>query len=707
MPPPETGNRLSDEEISLLRRWIAEGAAYAEHWAFVAPMRPEIPLTRTRHATRPATGHFADSPIDALVLNSLQSVGLSPASPADRSGLIRRLSFDLRGLPPSPEEVAEFVNDRSQNAYERLVDRFLADPAYGERWARVWLDLARYADSRGYGSDPLRTNMWSYRDWVIDAFNSNLAYDRFTLEQIAGDLLPHSTIDQRIATAFHRNTMTNSEGGTDDEEFRVAAVMDRVDTTLQVWMGLTMGCAKCHSHKFDPISQREYYSVFACLNQTADADRPDDSPVMDVPGDGQLEETERIDEEIGRIEAEIARLAAVEPKEGRAGMADTAAPSLETLKKSIMELKQSRPQIATLPIMQELPAEKRRSTHVLVKANFLVPGEAVEPGLPAALHPPPGDIEPGRLALAHWLVDRRNPLTARVAVNRLWAQLFGLGIVETEEDFGTQGVAPSHSDLLDWMAVDLMDLGWDIKQALRKMVTSATYRQSSVVTDVHLARDPRNVFLSRGPRFRLDAEMIRDQALAVSGLICRKLHGPSVFPPQPEGLWRAAFNNERTWATSQGRDRYRRGLYVFWRRTVPYPSMATFDAPSREVCSVRRLRTNTPLQAFVTMNDPVYIEAAQALARRIVQEGGESAADRTEFALRLCLGRPPRAEELREIESLLRDAQKHLHAEPASAEALATDPLGPVPPGMDHVELAAWTVVSNVLLNLDGVLTKG
>ena len=472
-------------------------------------------------------------------------------------------------------------------------------------------------------------------------------------------------------------------------------------------MGLTMGCAKCHSHKYDPISLREYYGVFSCFNQTADADRPDDAPTIDVPYDWQLEETRRLDQEIAGVEAELAALSPSAAGQGSAVAAAPASAAADALRQRIEELKKRRPQIPTLPVMEELPLEKRRSTHVLVKANFLVPGEPVAAGLPEALHGAPPDIQPGRLALAYWLVDRGNPLTARVVVNRLWAQLFGLGIVETEEDFGTQGAAQTHPALLDWMAVDLMDAGWDIKRSLRTMVASATYRQSANVTDEHLAKDPRNVLLSRGPRFRLEAEMIRDQALAVSGLLCRKLHGPSVYPPQPEGLWRAAFNSERTWPTSTGGDRYRRGLYVFWRRTIPYPSMATFDAPSREMCSLRRLRTNTPLQAFVTLNDPVYIEAAQALARRIVREGGEAVDERARFVLQVCLGRPPTSEQLEQVTSLLHDALQVFCRDAESARSMSTDPLGPLPAGMKHDELAAWTVVANVLLNLDGALTKG
>jgi hypothetical protein len=698
MPPAETGSPLSPTQVEVLKRWITQGATYAEHWAFVKPKRPPLPVVRDRGWPRTGVDHF--------VLARLEREGLKPSGPADRYTLLRRASLDLRGLPPTPKEVEAFTADTSPEAYENAVDRMLADPAFGERWARVWLDQARYADSAGYGSDPLRT-IWRYRDWVIDAFNNNLPYDRFTLEQLAGDLLPGSDPGQRIATAFHRNTMTNTEGGTDREEFRVAAVKDRVDTTLQVWMGLTMGCAKCHDHKYDPITQKEYYQFFAFFNQTADADRPDEEPLLHVPTPAIREQNRHVDGQVAGLKQ---RLRAPTPLAVAARVLDrTLLPPPEALVRvnEILVLERSRPAVPTVPVMQELPKSRRRESHVLVKGNFLSPGEAVEPGLPAAFPGLPRGAPADRSGVARWLVDPDNPLTARVAANRYWAQLFGAGLVETEEDFGTQGEPPSHPELLDWLATEYVRLGWDTKALLRLLVTSATYRQSSAVTPEVLARDPHNRLLSRGPRYRLDADAVRDQALALSGLLSRKMHGPSVFPPQPAGLWQAAFNGQRTWPTSHGEDRYRRGLYTFWRRTVPYPSMAAFDAPSRETCTSRRIRTNTPLQAFVTLNDPVYVEAAQALARRIVREGGTGALERARFGLRLCLCRPPLVEEVRHLTELFRDELAHYRKDADAARALTTEPLGPLPEGMDTAELAAWTVAANVLLNLDGVLTRG
>jgi hypothetical protein len=700
MPPPEAGHRLAPEQIEALRRWILDGAPYAEHWAFVPPKRPRVP---ENHDLQSAIRN----PIDGFILARNREAGLKPNPLADKFILIRRASLDLRGLPPTPQEVDAFAADHGPDAYEKVVERFLADPAYGERWAAMWLDLARYADSAGYGSDPLRPNIYPYRDWVIDAFNRNVPYDRFTLEQLAGDVLPEPSREQRIATAFHRNTMTNTEGGTDDEEFRVAAVKDRVDTTFQVWMGLTVGCAKCHSHKYDPISHKEYYQLYAIFNQTADADREDEKPVMAIPTAEQEARIARVDAQVGELKGQLdtwtpARVASLVGQ-----WFPGIPPDVLVLRERIARLEKSKPQPPMLPVMVELAANKRRETRLLKKGSFLDPGEPVGPALPAAFHPLPAGTVPDRLGLARWLVDPSNPLTARVAVNRYWAQLFGTGLVETEEDFGTQGELPSHPELLDWLATEYIRLGWDTKALLKLIVTSSTYQQSARVTAERLAKDPQNRLLSRGPRHRLGAEVVRDQALAVSGLLSRKLGGPSVYPPQPDGLWQAAFNGQRTYPTSKGDDRYRRGVYTFIRRTVPYPSLAVFDAPSREICSVRRIRTNTPLQAFVTLNDPVYVEAAQALARRIVLEGGATVDDRVQFGLRLCLCRPPRPGQAQELVKLYDEELAHYRQDADAALKLATSPLGPLPSDMDPSELAAWTVLANVLLNLDGVLTKG
>lgn len=678
MPPPEMGPPLTPAQQELLRRWIQQGAPYSEHWSLIPPVRPQLPSVST------LTGQ-ARNGIDRFILQRLEREHLQAQPEADRYTLARRLYLDLLGVPPTPAEADSFVNDRRPDAYERLVDRLLADPAFGERWARLWLDLARYADSAGYAQDPPRT-IWRYRDWVIRALNQNLPYDEFTVEQLAGDLLPDSAPERLIATAFHRNTMTNSEGGTDDEEFRNAAVVDRVNTTMQVWMGLTMECAQCHNHKYDPVTQQEYYRVFAVFNTSQDADRPDESPLLEEFSPSQLQRRDELQTLITAAEAK--------PESERPA---------EQLKAWKDELQQIRP--ITTPVMKELPTEAKRQTHVQIRGNFRKHGEQVEPGVPAKMHASYGAAVTDRMGLAQWLTDRQHPLVARVAVNRLWEQIFGRGIVETGEDFGTQGALPTHPRLLDWLACEYIDSGWDTKHMLRLMVTSATYRQSSEATDALNQHDPENILLSRGPRFRLPAEMVRDQALAAAGLLSRKMMGPSVRPPQPKLQMNASFGESVDWDPSPGEDRYRRGIYTLWRRTSPYPSMITFDAPSREFCTIRRIRTNTPLQALVTLNDPVYIEAAQALARRTLAQPG-TPAERAAQLHRWVLTRPASDTEIKELVALFEDSKQHFAAQPEAATALATNPLGPLPADMPAEEAASWTVVANVVLNLDETLSR-
>ena len=676
MPPVGSGKKLSAEEITLVQRWVAQGASFANHWAFQKPKHPALPKVQN--------SAWARNPIDSFILAHLEREKLSPNPSADRYTLIRRVSLDLIGIPPTPQEVTDFIADKSPSAYEKVVDRLLASPRYGEKWARMWLDLARYADSAGYGSDPLRPNLWPWRDWVIRAFNANMPYNQFSVEQLAGDLLPNPTQEQLVATTFHRNTMTNTEGGTDREEFRTAAVKDRTITTMQVWMGLTAGCAQCHSHKFDPITQKEFYSLFAVFNQTADNDQPDESPTMPFYTDEQKRKLETLKEELTQLQVQNDKKAMAEKQKEVDAVHSIA-----------------------LPFMRELPAEKQRKTHLLILSNFLQKGDEVTAGTPSFLPPLPASAPRNRLGLAQWLFSKENPMTARVAVNRLWARLFGRGIVETEEDFGTQGSSPTHPELLDWLATEFMEKGWNMKGLLKTVVLSATYRQSSKVTPLHLQKDSRNFLLARYPRRRLDADGVRDQALSLSGLLSAKLGGASVFPPQPDGMWQAAFNGDRSYPTSVGEDRYRRGLYTFWRRTTPYPSMATFDAPSREVCCIRRQPTNTPLQALVTLNDPVYLELAQAMGRRIVQEGGATTESRVRFALQLTLARPPQEAQVQALMQLYNAELARYRAEPEAANLMAMKSLGAIPSGMDACEQAAWTVVANTLLNLDGVLTVG
>ena len=588
-----------------------------------------------------------------------------------------------------------FEADPRPDAYERLVDRLLASPHHGERQARPWLDQARYADTNGYEKDGGRS-IWPYRDWVIGAFNRDMPFDRFTIEQIAGDLLPGATLDQRIATGFHRNTMANTEGGIDDEEFRVAAVVDRVNTTMQVWMGTTMACAQCHDHKYDPYSQKEYFRLFAFFNNTTDRGGST-VPEVAVPTPAQAAKQAAIRAELARWQAELDQAAKAKPPD---------ASRLKSIREKIAALKEQEKAIrpATTMVMQEL--SQPRETHVLIRGSHNVKGERVTPGVPAVLHP----IAPGqpadRLGLARWLVDPRNPMVGRVLMNRIWAQYFGRGIVETSEDFGVQGEPPSHPELLAWLAKELVRQDWSQKAMHRLIVTSATYRQSSRVTPDRLERDPFNRLFSRGPRFRMEAEMVRDQALALGGLLKRTIGGPSVFPYQPDGIWFVPYSGDR-WTESRAGDQYRRGLYTFWRRSAPYPAFLAFDAPSREVCVERRSRTNTPLQALATLNDPAFVQPAAALARRILGESRGTAEDRAAYGFRLVLARKPRKAELDHLVALYAENLAQYRRDPAAAAAMAATAAIAIADGADKAELAAWTVVANVLLNLDETVTKG
>jgi hypothetical protein len=732
MPPAATGKRLSDAEVAALTSWIAKGAPYPQHWAYIKPVRPPLPEIRN-------SKFEIRNDIDRFILARLEKESLTPQPAADPYTLIRRLSIDLTGLPPTIEETDAFVKEyagKPQAAYEELVDKRLANKSYGERWASVWLDLARYADSQGFANDPDRT-IWRYRDWVIEALNNNLPYDQFTIQQLAGDLQPNASTSQAIATGFHRNTLTNTEGGTNPEEFRSAAVVDRVNTTFSVWLGTTIACSQCHNHKYDPFSQKEFFQVYAILNNCEDANGGNDAPTITVATVGNEAKFEELGKQLtnvkNNLDAETKTVDArqtewekeVKPESLPKDVAeilkkpakDRKPPEVQKLqahhrglheswKKLDAEVKLLEGMVknisTTAPILKEI---KPRETHIQIRGNFLDLGEKVSPGLPQAL---PGVTESSinRLTLAKWIVSADNPLTARVAVNRLWEETFGVGIVETSEDFGTQGELPSHPELLDWLATEYMRLNWDTKAMLKLMVMSATYRQSSQVSAEAARRDQFNRLLARGPRVRLSAEAVRDQALAVGGLLSAKMYGPPVQPPRPNFGLSAAFGGSTDWQPSPGEDKYRRAVYTKIRRNAPYPSMTTFDAPERTYCNVRRLRTNTPLQALVTLNDPVYVEAAQALARRTLKDGGTTDAAKINYAFRLTLTRPPTDEELKRLTALLDKSREKFKANPAQATAMATKPLGPLPKGMEEVEAAAWTVIGNVLLNLDETLAK-
>ena len=845
---------------------MASGAPYDVHWAFVPPVKAAVPK--------------GNHPVDHFIVKRLGQEGLELSPEADPYALARRLSLDLIGLPPTLEAADEFAKSGD---YGALVDRLLGSEAFGEHWARMWLDLARYADTKGYEKDRPRT-IWRYRDWVIEALNQDMPFDQFTKEQLSGDLLPDPTTDQILATAFHRNTLENDEGGTDDEEFRVAAVKDRVDTTMQVWMGLTMGCAKCHSHKYDPISQKDYYAFYAFFNQTEDADRG--TPTLATPTASQQEEIQALEGEVARLNRDLKKkpvgyeealakwkgqfqapplwqpleLVSIDSKAGlgleqsadgtlqvqselpekdtwiltlkipgdqpitsfridtlpkkpngkwkdknvalrelsaehlvsgkkptklklanpradfsqrgwevakaidgntRAGWAfspkaaephvvvfDFAKPvsggqlrfTLEmeygqglifesfrlsvsthhkkwlsadlhpeaTLEKVFAQqefqptrdlhakldavrkkLSATRRKIPKTPIMRELSVGKQRQTKIHIRGNFLQQGDPVEAQVPRGFGSFPKGSPKNRLGVAQWLMQPENPLTARVMANRVWARVFGIGIVETEEDFGSQGTVPTHPELLDWLAVDYRENGWSLKKLLKTVVMSRAYRQSADVTPDILTADPRNRLLSRGARFRLSAETVRDQSLAASGLLTRKLGGPSVMPPQPSGVWKSTYSGEK-WKTAIGPDRYRRGLYTYLKRTSPHPAMLTFDAGSGEVCQIRRVRTNTPLQALVTLNDPAFVEAAGALSKRMKS---------LEHGFRLLLTRPPTRNEKQRLETLSRTMATHFQQSPEEAKQLLESA------GLQNGD-AAKVAIANVLLNLDETLMK-
>lgn len=941
MPPPDFGKPLNPQQVDLLRRWIEEGAPWRGHWAYEPVVRP--PLPSVQRASWPR------NPIDFFILARLEAEGLEPSPEADRARLIRRVTLDLTGLPPTPAEVAAFEQDSAPDAYERLVDRLLASPHYGERWAVHWLDLARYADTNGYHIDNHR-DMWLWRDWVIKAFNRNMPFDQFTIEQLAGDLLPNATVEQRIASGFHRNVMVNFEGGADPDEYLTKYIVDRVNTTGTVWLGSSLACAECHDHKYDPFTQREFYQLYAFFHNVPekglDGEKTNPKPSLKVP---RPEQESRLRELATARDTVNAKLRAAtealtfppEPvddqnaarrefvwvdddlpagvKPGHAGHAwswtgagepywsgqRAAKRQAEGLSQHYFEnatsplrigaddelfawvyLDPDRPpralmlqwnagswehrvswgDLAAIPWGQpgtpsrrhlgdlpptgrwvrlsiparevglapgslvvgmaftqvdgvvywdragivsrwpqaeqsftsfsrwqewekinrrsQMPDELRRmlavpvdqrpaeqthalrlwfmqrvhpetaaqlrpltheqdrlsqeeatiqaaipetmvmqemaqprTTHILIRGNFQKKGDRVEPDVPRFLPPLPEGVRRDRLALARWLVSPQQPLTARVTVNRWWEQFFGRGLVKTTEEFGSQGDWPSHPELLDWLAAEFMQPTvtpgahpWDIKAIHRLIVTSATYRQHSRVQPIHLQRDPDNRLLCRGPRLRLPAEFIRDQALAVAGLLDRRLGGPSIKPYQPPGLWeQVAFGGNfsaQTYEPSQGADLYRRGLYVYWKRSAPHPSLATFDAPNREICCDRRPRTNTPLQALVLLNDPIYVEAARGLAQRLLQEGGPNDTSRLRLAFLLCVARPPTPEEEKLLLSLYHRQLARFVAQPAEAERLLSVGVLPRAKDLPAAPLAAWTTVANVLLNLDEMICK-
>ncbi len=865
MPPSDHGEMLSPREVAMIAKWIEQGAEWIEHWAYVPPVKPEVPNT---------SSDWANSPVDQFVLARLDEREMTPNPPAAPSLILRRMSLDLIGLPPTLEERNTFIHayqSDPEKAVSDAADRLLESPHFGERWTSMWMDLSRYADTMGYEKDSHR-NVWPYRDYLIKSFNDDKPYDQFLTEQLAGDLLPNASAEDLVATIFHRNTQTNNEGGTDDEEFRIAAVIDRVNTTWSVAQGTSFGCVQCHSHPYDPIRHEEYFTFMAFFNNTADDDDYDYPHVLiptnekaadesvhlqqelialrdeldfsarglatdsnwlpvdvidtSVTGDGKLVEHEINNESTLVAEGTIPtrsqfvlnlqpqenqltalRITAPLPNgmEGKAhvgfvisnlvlekvdakGTVDTvpfsmAASTFNRSDGDVSEVLADTPQgwnvypyqfqtqdlylalttplqladdeilRATLvhkrgtersdantkrfrikttsderwtnapeeesriaidskiqehkarikelggtkiPVTVERPASAQRGTHVFVKGNWMTLGEEVAPGVPGVMNElkvANENQQATRLDMAKWMTSRNNPLTARVMVNRLWHELFGRGIVATLGDFGTQGEMPTHPELLDWLSVRFMDdHQWHIKPLLKDIVTSATYQQSAVASkEDHLA-DHYNEWLARGPRNRLTAEMIRDQALSLAGLLSEKTFGPSVMPPQPDGVWQTVYSGAQ-WKTSTGEDRYRRALYTYWRRTSPYPSMITFDAPSREFCVTERTPTNTPLHALITLNDPVYLEASQTIGRNIIaSENIESGIN--EIYQRIT-GEEAPTSSITELTNLYEDALKDFKASPQDSKKLSETP-----------ELAAATIVASVILNLDQVITK-
>jgi mono/diheme cytochrome c family protein len=715
---PRKAEPLPKAQIDLVRAWIDQGAVWPDsasvdaklqqHWAYVKPRRPPLPALRDASRAR--------NPIDAFLLARLEKEGLSFAPEAPRETLIRRVSLDLTGLPPDVKEIDEFVADSSPGAYEKLVDRILASPHYGERWARPWLDLARYADTNGFNFDSRRT-MWKYRDWVIDALNRDLPFDRFTIEQIAGDLLPDATIDQKIATGFHRNTMTNEEGGTDPDEARWETLIDRVNTTAAVWLGTTLNCCQCHNHKYDPFSQKEFYQFLAFFESS-------EEPKIELLTPEQEGHRQELRAKAAREEAELQKAnlpdhvakalkIAIEKRTNTQRndvvvFCRSQAPAdLKPLTGPLLAIyaELDKLDVGTALVLREKPNQVP-STYFRIKGGYTNRGEKVTAAVPASLPPIPAGMPLNRLGLASWLIDRENPLTARVVVNRHWGEFFGRPIVESPEDFGTQSLPPTHPELLDWLATEFMAHGWSMKAVHRTIVMSAAYRQSSAMTRAAYERDPYNRLLARGPRFRMEAEMIRDAMLSASGLLSRKIGGPSVFPLQADTSGVIAINKVDTaWTTSPGEDRYRRGLYTHWRRTAPFAAFAIFDAPSRECCIVRRQRTNTPLQALAGLNDPAFFDAARGLALRLLKEGPEAPAGRIELGFRLCTSRTPRADEVELLAKELQRQREHFRKSPEAAKAVFKGSLLKPADG-DAVEAAAWAMLSNILINLDETLTK-
>jgi hypothetical protein len=734
MPPASKGRKLTAQQIDLLRRWIEQGASWQNHWAFIAPRQPNVP--KVKNTT------WGKNPIDAFILSRLEAAAIAPSPPASRETLIRRVTLDLTGLPPTLKEIDAFLGDATADAYDKVVDRLLASPRYGERMVLEWLDAARYSDTNGYQTDGTRA-MWPWRDAVIAALNRNQPFDQFTIEQIAGDLLPGATVPQKIATGFHRNHMLNGEGGRIAEESRVDYVVDRVDTTGTVWLGLTVGCARCHEHKYDPLPHKEYYQLFAFFNNVAEVggvDRRNSTaaPVLELPTDEQQRKIADLEKKLGEQQKQLDEAAkkhlggldAWEKDTGKEKLPEKVAAALKVdrTKRNDAQKKLIREQfLARFPetqkLRQQVDADRKqlaavksgvlitmvmedrkdpRDTFVLLRGAYDRHGEKVQPAVPKALHPLPANAPKNRLSLARWLVAKDNPLTARVTVNRAWQMFFGIGLVKTSEDFGVQGDAPSHPALLDWLSTDFAG-DWNVKRLHKLIVTSATYRQSAKVSPAVLEHDPDNRLLSHAPRLRLTPFQLRDQALALSGLLVDKLGGPPVKPYQPPGLWEDFSFNQIRYTQDHGESLYRRSLYTFWRRSIGPPNM--FDTPARQVCTVRQARTNTPLHALILMNDVTFVEAARVWAERLMKQPG-TPEERLVSSFRMATARLPSAVERKVLASGFQRLIKQYAGDRAAAEKLVSAGEHGRDAKLDLAEHAAYTAMLSTILNLDEVVTK-
>jgi len=738
MPPPKSNRKLTADQKKLIERWIAEGAKFEGHWAFQTPVRPKVPAVA-------GVSH----PVDAFLAAKRKEKGLTQNPPADRRMLIRRVYSDLVGLAPTPEEVEAFVRDADPKAYEKLIDRLLASPHFGERLALPWLDAARYADSNGFQQDG-DTFQWIWRDWVVKALNDNMPFDRFTIEQLAGDLLPNATAEQKIASAFNRNHLVNGEGGAIPDEQRHVIYFDRIDVTTTNWLGLTMACAQCHDHKYDPVTQKDYYSLMAAFNRLSESGLAGfqsskirvSPPFFEYPLPGQKEIVDSLQKKADVVRKEISekrsaweKATAADEKFNEKSIREMILAKIANKKEDKSKAKEEREKAITKYFEEKVAAElvgrlkaaekelndykanevpkimvmaddKPRDTFILNRGEYLKPGDKVAFNTPSFLPPLPKDAPQNRLGFARWLVAPEHPLTSRVAINRMWQYLFGVGLVKTAEDFGVQSAIPVHQDLLDWLAVEFREKGWNVKGLYKLLLTSAAYQQSSRVSAQSLAQDPENLYLTRFPRVRLPAMILRDIALQTSGLLDDRLGGKPVYPYQPDGIWETlAITKERdfTYPASAGKDLYRRSLYTFWRRTVGPANM--FDASNRQACRVRSGGTNTPLHALTTLNDITWNEAARVLAAKLIKEVPDTT-KRIARIYELLLARQPSERENQVLAKVLDQQLKAFAADPAAAKKTISVGQAAVETKLQPAELAAWTEVCLAVFNLDEALTR-